>query len=771
MNPFALSHPLASMAKERRENPMSLIRVPPLLFAGSCLALTSIHAETFEVTRLDDDPNPGSLRWAVAQAESSPGADTIIFEEALSADFANDGIQLLDELVITSPEGLTINGDGISAQPILSGGFANRHFRLTPGARLELIRIALTDGQAPNGLDGTNGDPGGAGEDGGNGGAILNEDGELILRRCTIEFCYAGNGGNGGHKMGATAGYSGDGGRGGNGGAICSTGSNAYVLVEDSSLMINGAGDGGDAGGLGDELAEGQFGAAGKGGSGGAIYCQGGELVIRSSWLKDNLAGWGGRGGMPLPGGIGGPGGVGGDGGAIAIHNTLLRLEGSTIEENSAGHGGSGGIAPIADPDIDPDIDPGINSIEGPGGDGGNGGGLFAREFDSSGEAQVLNSLFTLNRAGNGRFVLSVPPSLSGDGQAGGNGGKGGALYVLGGSGQVWRMHNTTIFDNEAGHAGYGGIGAGGGSDGPGGDGGHGGGLAFDREVDAYAAELVHLTVVNNAAGSSGMGNPSGAAATGGGIWEISGGIGLAGSGVTVANSVVSQNWADLDPELGDTLTEGRNFVGGNPLLGPLASSSGPTQILPPLPGSPLVNNGLPLANPLSEDQRGRPRPFAGAPDIGAVEARYQVDARIGKSSNPATHRIDNVYTPTGQGQTLAVRLKKMKKGRAFLSVQNDGEFLDHLQLKGPRANRTLRLKVFCLSAGNANVTTQVLAGHTSASVQPGALVLYRVDAKAKSKKRRAKQTLTYQAKSSVIGSVDAVRAKVTQQTARKKKK
>lgn len=56
------------------------------------------------------------------------------------------------------------------------------------------------------------------------------------------------------------------------------------------------------------------------------------------------------------------------------------------------------------------------------------------------------------------------------------------------------------------------------------------------------------------------------------------------------------------------------------PYLAPLGNYGGPTAVMPPLPGSPVINAATAGGGP-STDQCGRPRPVGPLPDIGAVEA------------------------------------------------------------------------------------------------------------------------------------------------------
>src|SRR5208282_5354942 len=69
----------------------------------------------------------------------------------------------------------------------------------------------------------------------------------------------------------------------------------------------------------------------------------------------------------------------------------------------------------------------------------------------------------------------------------------------------------------------------------------------------------------------------------------------------------------------------GVNFTGPAPLtnapnLAPLGNYGGPTQTMPPLPGSPAIGAGRVPGNTFTNDQRGYPRTQNGLIDIGAVE-------------------------------------------------------------------------------------------------------------------------------------------------------
>ncbi len=82
--------------------------------------------------------------------------------------------------------------------------------------------------------------------------------------------------------------------------------------------------------------------------------------------------------------------------------------------------------------------------------------------------------------------------------------------------------------------------------------------------------------------------------------------------------------------------------INAPPLLAPLGKYGGPTQTMPPLRGSPALDAGGTTI--LDTDQRGLPRLFGSAVDIGAVEAntasppptgRYSIGLNFGQSTAP----------------------------------------------------------------------------------------------------------------------------------------
>ena len=103
-------------------------------------------------------------------------------------------------------------------------------------------------------------------------------------------------------------------------------------------------------------------------------------------------------------------------------------------------------------------------------------------------------------------------------------------------------------------------------------------------------------------------------------------------SGGDIYGSVSGSNNL-IDASTAGGLTNGvnGNIVGVNPLLASLGNYGGPTQTMPPLPGSRVIGAGSTVLIPagITTDQRGEPRIVNGKVDIGAVQSQ-------GSTFNPA---------------------------------------------------------------------------------------------------------------------------------------
>lgn len=105
---------------------------------------------------------------------------------------------------------------------------------------------------------------------------------------------------------------------------------------------------------------------------------------------------------------------------------------------------------------------------------------------------------------------------------------------------------------------------------------------------------------------------------------------------ITLNNSIVTQNIPNTIRAALGVSKIGNNLTEGDPLLAPLGYYGGPTQTMPPLPGSRVIEAGMnatlpadvldldgdtDTSEPLPQDQRGSPRIVGTNVDIGAVEA------------------------------------------------------------------------------------------------------------------------------------------------------
>ncbi|TVP76785.1 MAG: hypothetical protein EA353_11555 [Puniceicoccaceae bacterium] len=98
------------------------------------------------------------------------------------------------------------------------------------------------------------------------------------------------------------------------------------------------------------------------------------------------------------------------------------------------------------------------------------------------------------------------------------------------------------------------------------------------------------------------------------------------GGALMLTNSIVAGNTAFSGGNIAGHFEEfGSNLTSGDPLLAPLGDYGGPTQTMPPLPGS-LAINAAGSINPGSTDQRGFPRLVSSGLDIGAVEFQASAD-------------------------------------------------------------------------------------------------------------------------------------------------
>lgn len=234
---------------------------------------------------------------------------------------------------------------------------------------------------------------------------------------------------------------------------------------------------------------------------GGAIYSAGTLTAVNCNFLNCQ-SGPGGRPDTDRPDGV--TGGPGGHGGAIYSSGTLLAVNCNFLTNAAAvgGYGGNGRIFQF----------PPYTTVGRPGGDGGNGGAVYATgPADFVGCAFGFNSAGTGGAGGSGVSRSSSSPGPGASGAAGGRGGNGGAVFSLGGA----TFTSCTFANNNAGPGGAGGNGGAaynsfGGFGGAGGDGGHG------VLYCPGSAELIACTLTTSSAGQGGNGGSGGAGSASG---------------------------------------------------------------------------------------------------------------------------------------------------------------------------------------------------------------------------------------------------------------
>lgn len=185
----------------------------------------------------------------------------------------------------------------------------------------------------------------------------------------------------------------------------------------------------------------------------------------------------------------------------------------------------------------------------------------------------------------------------------------GGGIYCLGGT---LKVNNSTFTGNSATGFGFGG---------------YGGGFYLVNS----SATVNHSTIAGNVFTA---GPNSGA-----------GGLALDNSAVSVTNSILAGNSApDLATITGGVPNGQNNLIGGSPLLAPLGNYGGPTQTMPPLPGSPAIDAAT-GGTSFTIDQRGKPRLVGAFADLGAVEGVFNPEFPIVNFSKRGGGNVQFAFT------------------------------------------------------------------------------------------------------------------------------
>jgi hypothetical protein len=358
--------------------------IPPVRLRFDLLEDRTAPA-VFTVSNLDDS-GPGSLRDAIAQANISSSDDVIVFAPDIRGGtinlttFTNPAASTEavpqpvgpTALVITST--ITIQGTGESITRV--GDAAFRLFQVTGSGHLILQNLTLSNGLAQGGAGETGGggaglggaiynqgrvtisgstlvgnqaiggaSTGGAGGGGGLGGPGVNStggppNGGLV----TADGGFGGGGGEGMMNSDAGDGGFGGGGGGGNGRSVGGMGGfgggggvgGVYLDSIIGKLIGRPGGAGGFGGGSGSDgswLVKPTAGAGG--GMGGAVFNQGGTVVLVNSTLTANTA----RGGAPSGSGYGG--GLFNLNGSITLTNVTIA---GNIVATTAGDAAGGAL-------------------------------------------------------------------------------------------------------------------------------------------------------------------------------------------------------------------------------------------------------------------------------------------------------------------------------------------------------------------------------------------------------------------------------------------
>ncbi|MCW5553323.1 MAG: hypothetical protein KIS67_14330 [Verrucomicrobiae bacterium] len=471
-------------------------------------------------------------------------------------------------IALTNTIAITNNSvlDGGGHQVTISGAETVRAFYVHSNASLTLMNLTVANGFSTNG-----------------GAAIWNEGGQVNLFDCLFsENSVQGSGG----RFGVVPPEPG---RDAYGGAIYSSGNlKAFACTFRRNSVVGGAG--GSTG-----LPEPYPGTSGGLGYGGAVYSTGTLQASTCTFVENSATGGLGGGAGPDEAGYytpqGVPGGIGGAarGGAICNAGVLI-IEGSAVVGNIAegGQGGQGGFCG------------GISG--GTGGIGGAGGSARGSALGNEGAVAWANCTIVSNYCLGGKGGSGAPGGPSGaplyNGGQGGDGGFGGSAV-----GAVWddasrlSMTNCTVAFN-SGSGGPGGLG------GPAGEGAHPGRSGDD--------------------GTKGL--ALGSIATLGGVLKNTL---LANNIPTNSTGFISDAGHNLSSDDSCTFTNLGSLNHTDPKLGPLANNGGPTLTMSLLPGSPAIDAGDSAAAPPT-DQRGVPRPYGAAADIGAYE--YWLTAKASAS-------------------------------------------------------------------------------------------------------------------------------------------
>lgn len=363
-----------------------------------------------------------------------------------------------------------------------------------------------------------------------------------------------------------------------------------------------------------------------------------------------------------------------GRGGAICSYSGVVNLRYCTFRHNTA-QGSSGGTSWLTpSPGLGGAIynggrmTIGACAFQGNAGAGASiimggtaGGSAMGGAIWNGGTLAISGSAFLTNSVsgGNGGIGQGGEPGMPGYPGYDGGSGLGGALYNAGTASLV----NSTFYGNTA-SGGQGGRGGDGGLIDPWTHGASGPDGSVGFSVGAISSEggslsLTNCTLAFNSA-TTGLGGLDGGTVLANTLLATNGGNGIPGF-VDAGHN--------LSSDASCQFTDLTSFNNTDPRLAPPSDNGGPTPTMALLPGSPAIDAGDTLSAPPT-DQRGFPRPYGAAADIGAYEAMplYAVSA----SAAPAQGGSVSGGGMFGSGATVML-LATASPAHAFVSWTENG--------------------------------------------------------------------------------------------------
>lgn len=509
------------------------------------------NAETYTVMNTND-AGIGSLRQAVLEANANSGADTILFDSAITGStivLTGDQLNVTDEMTVT---GSSLND---SNSIILSGGGNSRIFSIT-NTSLVLENLTVSEGYFYSTFNGSSSNQGGGGILA-NGGSLTLEDVLITQNNTSGDFSSTGAG-------------------------IATL--NSIVVLKKSKVSENN-----------------NFGNYSN--DGGGLYIKGGTLTINQSEISKNTV----KSEQ-----------ASGQGGGLSLKGTITIINDSSIIDNKNEDGRGGGIYVFdGSLTINKSIVSG-NSVIGSG--IASGGGIAAvgnGNFVTINESTLDNNYTLTPSRSYGGGISSLGSNIILNNSTVSNNqirgedpiANGGGISSYGSFGSV-TLYQSTLSNNAITGNTLSGVGAG------------GGGL----HISYNPVSIEESTIVGNSSNFK------------------SGGLSIAGTDLSVTNSILSDNngpdknilmfsygtpkvlnvtntiFGDDESEINGINTA--NIFSNSPDLGALQDNGGPTLThLPNLTSSALnAGNNVDITSDTDQRDASFTRILNGTVDIGAVE-------------------------------------------------------------------------------------------------------------------------------------------------------